>query len=278
VARSLRSKRFWVAACLIAALVVPAGVYAAKLIWQPNDITAIVRRAGFDPLIPPDRLRGPGSLYAVDGGSYQLVCAANPALLEGKVRKSPTETQVRQDLEKGAFSLGGDFVSAVNAKLGGSLLTSVEYRLTDVGISVIAYDDLGVIQNALLNDPRCDHAVHRFLKANKKVCPGYSALSATTLYRVNTDATVDSEAKAEAAVSATQSELDAKSHGDVRLRSKNELSGDDLFYGIRLSAFCVTFDDATEPIILPPAPTVVQPQPASGGVVMQTDPHNPKGT
>jgi hypothetical protein len=256
-----RSKRFWVASWLMVAVATPAAGYVFYP-WGSNDIAEIVRQAGFDPLVPPNRLRGPGSLYVVDGSSYQLVCEANEAMLDGKVQKSPTENQFRRKLERGAFALGADLVDAVNAKLGASRLTSIEYSLTDVGISEIAYSDLWQIQDALLKDPACGGVVHRFLKASKKVCPGYSALSATTLYRVNTDAKLETEAKA--VVSAAQMELREDSRGEVEVRSNNELSGDDLFYGIRLSQFCIS--------VLAPSPTVVDPAAAAvEGVVMETE-------
>ena len=49
--------------------IVPVAVVSSSIRFTRNDIAAIVRDAGFDPVIPPNRLRGPGALYVVDGDS-----------------------------------------------------------------------------------------------------------------------------------------------------------------------------------------------------------------
>ncbi len=215
-----------------------------------DDIATIVKDAGFDPVVPPNRLRGPGALYIVDGDSYEIACDADPAVIEGMVRKSPTETSLRKRLESGSFSLAGDFVASLEGRLGRSGLRSIELRLTNVGISEIAHNRLWQIENALLHEQSCDSVIHRLLKANKKICPGYSALSATTIYKVRTDSKFNAEAKA--VVSAVQKEIQDNSKGEINVRSENEFDGENLFYGIRLSPLCITLDDATEPSVLPP--------------------------
>src|SRR5262249_47450818 len=143
---------------------------------QADEITTVIKQAGFDPLVPPNRLRGPGALYEVEGGFYRKVCDAAAGLLSGKLQKSPTQNQLRERLESGGFSVRGNFVETLNAKLGAARLTSIEYRLTDVAISEIAFSDLLEIEDRLLHESHCDEAVQRLLKANKQVCPGYAAL------------------------------------------------------------------------------------------------------
>ena len=56
-----------------------------------DEIETLIKDAGFEPLVPPNRLRGPGALYLVEGGGrYTKVCDAAPDLLQAKIRKSPT--------------------------------------------------------------------------------------------------------------------------------------------------------------------------------------------
>ena len=51
-----------------------------------DEIETVIKEAGFDPLVPPNRLRGPGALYVVEGGGrYAKVCDAEPHVLETKV-------------------------------------------------------------------------------------------------------------------------------------------------------------------------------------------------
>src|SRR4029453_551905 len=68
------------------------------------------------PLIPPNQLRGPGSLYLVEGNSFRKVCDVDPPLLTGKLQKSPTLDHVRRRLENGKFSLRGGYVDELNAR------------------------------------------------------------------------------------------------------------------------------------------------------------------
>src|SRR5262249_14398185 len=125
---------------MLAAAMLPATGYFVYQSLKPpiDDIESIIRQYGFDPLTPPNQLRGPGALYRAVGASYQIVCPADPALLEGKLRKSPTPDRVRTRLESANLSLGGDYVHELNGKVTGVRVTSVEYRMKDVAISEIA--------------------------------------------------------------------------------------------------------------------------------------------
>jgi hypothetical protein len=237
------------------ALVLPSAWFVLGSQPRLDEIEKIIRQAGFDPLLPPNRLRGPGALYEVDGGLYRKVCDIDLKLLTGKLQKSPTENQFRQKLERGEYSLAGDFVNALNAKLSGDRVSSVEIKLTDVAISEIAMSDLFALEDQLLQQKNCDSVVQKLLKANKKICAGYAALSATTVYKVNVARNASTDAKSEAPITnAVQRALHEHTNAAINIRSANEFTGDNLFYGIQLSDLCITPDDATAPSFLPPPP------------------------
>src|SRR5690606_32260483 len=85
--------RVWLASISLAALVIApgAGYLAYRMIRPlPDEVVRAIVDAGFDPLVPPTRLRGPGSLYEVEGRSYRVVCPVDPSQLSGKLQKSPT--------------------------------------------------------------------------------------------------------------------------------------------------------------------------------------------
>jgi hypothetical protein len=237
------------------AVIIPAVWYVA---FGPHrdDMVKAIREYGFEPLIPPNQLRGPGALYLVEGNSLRKVCDVDPPLLTGKLQKSPTLDHVRRRLEKGKFSLGGGYVDELNAKLDGARVTTIEYRMRDVAISEIAMDDLLEIQDNLLRQKSCDDVVQRLLKANKQVCPGYAALSATTSYKVHYDVKVDTSAQTKMATMAlVQRVIEADSGGQIQIQSADELFGENLFYGIQLSKFCITPDTATQPSVRPELPS-----------------------
>lgn len=116
-----------------------------------------------------------------------------------------------------------------------------------------------------MSQKKCDKTVQKLLQANRKVCAGYAALSATTSYKVNVDRKFAAGGDAHAPImTAVQQAIELHTEGQVRLTGRDELAGEDLFYGIQLSSLCITLNTATEPSVLdqpsgprpamPPAP------------------------
>jgi len=249
-----RRRQLRLASFAIPVMLLVPGVYFVFTPPAPaeDEIEAVIKEAGFDPLVPPNRLRGPGALYVVEGGGrYTKVCDAEPDLLLAKIRKSPTPGQVHDRLESGGFSVGGKLLNSINATLGATRVTSIDYTLTDPSITEISLSDLSEIQDSLLRQKRCDETVQHLLKLNKKVCSGAAALSATTRYRVHVDSKFDAGANGRAPVlSAAQKAIEEHTQSQTRSTGTDELAGENLFYGIQLSAFCITLNTATEPSVL----------------------------
>jgi hypothetical protein len=261
-----RSRLFWIAfVALPVAVVIPAVLYIAYP-SEHDDIVTIIKEYGFDPLIPPNQLRGPGALYQVEGNSYTKVCGVDPALLFGKLQKSPTHDHVRSRLETGKFSLGVSYVEELNAKLNGARVTTIEYTMKDVAISEIAMDDLLEIQDNLLSQKRCDDIVHRLLKANKQICAGYAALSATTSYKVHYNLKFEAtEQNKMTVVNFVQKVIEDSAGSTIHIQSADELVGENLFYGIQLSKLCITPDTATDPSVRPDVPAPERVSQLGGG-------------
>jgi hypothetical protein len=255
-----RSRLFGIAfVALHIVVAIPAVLYIAYP-SEHDDIVTIIKEYGFNPLIPPNQLRGPGALYQVEGNSYTKVCGVDPTLLVGKLQKSPTHDHVRSRFETGKFSLGGSYVEGLNAKLNGARITTIEYTMKDVAISEIAMDDLLEIQDNLLREKRCDDTVHRLLKANRQICAGYAALSATTSYKVRYDSKFEaSEQNKMTVVNLVQKVIEDSAGSTIHIQSADELVGENLFYGIQLSKLCITPDTAADPSVRPdlPAPEKV---------------------
>jgi len=252
--RLQRRRRLRLASVALPVLLAVPGAYYYLIPGAPlvDEIEAVIKEAGFDPLVPPNRLRGPGALYVVEGGGrYTKVCDADQVLLDAKVRRSPTPSQIHDRLENGGFSVTGNLLDRVNAKLGGNRVTSIEYRISDPAISEISLSDLGEIEDSLLQQERCDRTVQRLLKANKKICSGVAALSATTHYRVHVDRKFEAGADGRAPIlNAAQQAIAEHTQSQIQSTGTDELAGENLFYGIQLSTLCITLNNATEPSIL----------------------------
>lgn len=261
-----RRRHFWLASVTLPIiLIAPAVSYVVITGPAPSDVEAVIKQAGFDPLKPPSRLRGPGALYEVEDGLYRKVCDADPDLLRGRLRKSPTQSQFRERLETGGFSMSGEFLQRVNVRLGGERVTSIEYRLTDPAVSEIALSDLSDIEDKLLSQKSCEETVERLLKAHRKVCSGYAALSATTSYKVHVSAKFESGSDGRAStIGAVQQALQEHTEGQIRSTGTDELTGEDLFYGIQLSSLCITLNTDTEPSVLTNSDVPQRANPRSG--------------
>jgi len=79
--------------------------------------------------------------------------------------------QVHDRLESGGFSVGGKLLNSINATLGATRVTSIEYTLAILRSARSPYR-FGEIEDGLLRQKHCDEMVQRLLKANKKVCSG----------------------------------------------------------------------------------------------------------
>ena len=58
-----------------------------------------------------------------------------------------------------------------------------------------------------------------------------------------------------AATAVVQRPIEEEAGGRIHIYSANELSGENLFYGTRLSKFCIAPDTASEPSVRPELPT-----------------------
>ena len=247
----LTGRRVWLASIVLPIIaIVPAIAYVVMPQPTHHDLETVIKQAGFDPLLPPSRLRGPGALYEVENGFYRKVCDAGSQILQGRIHTSPIENQVSERLESGGFSMGGEFIEGLNAKLGGGRVTSIEFRLTDATVSEIPMSDLTEIEDNLLRQKSCDETVQRLLKANRKVCSGYAVLRATTFYKIKVASKFESDVDVRAKImNAAQKAIEEHTQGKLQSKRADELTGENLFYGIQLSTLCLTLDTATEPSV-----------------------------
>lgn len=256
--RTSATKRFRIGWKLLrfAAIVLPLATiigFSIPAIAPPRSeaLDAVIKQAGFDPVLPPNRLRTPGALYVVKDNVYEKVCDVDPTVLASKLQSSPTQDRKLKQLEQNGYSLTGDLWELLTVKLSGAGLRSIQMSLTHVMIQEIPYSDLFEIEDDLLSQKKCDEAVHRLLEAKMTVCPGYAALSATTRYRLEFGSAVDISAEDRiAALNAARQVIQESSGGQLRNEGDDEISGDGLFYGIQLSRRCITLDTATEPSTL----------------------------
>jgi hypothetical protein len=239
---------------IVAAVIAVPVVLAIPGIWSVygprpkpavDDIETVIRGYGFEPLTPPNKLRGPGAIYYVEGGAVRKVCEATAELLNGAVDESPTEDRSRNSLENSRFSLSQSFVQALNGRLDGVRVATIEYGMKNVVIREIPEAVLSTIEQKLMSQKDCEDTVNALLSANKRVCSGYSSLTATLSYKVRFDLKSEISAQARAAaVGVIKQAIEGKSGSEIGVENTEEFSGDNLIYGILMSARCILPDTA----------------------------------
>ena len=94
------------------------------------------------------------------------------------------------------------------------------------------------LERKLMQKPDCEDVVVEYFRHNRKICSGYAALSASATFKVYT------EVRAEVDLQLVKEHLAQHTGGQIQILSKDEFSGENLFYGIRLSdIICAIPDD-----------------------------------
>ena len=89
---------------------------------------------------------------------------------------------------------------------------------------------------------------------------GSAALSATATYQVHIEAKFRSGSSSAPTIEGVQEALQAHTWGEINQTAAEELTGENLYYGIQLSPLCITPSTATEPSLLAESE---KPQPTS---------------
>jgi hypothetical protein len=269
VGRQRRRVAFALAA--VAALAVPAFVGLWRQVDQRDALEGAIVDLGFYPIRPPTTLRGPGSFYHVDpaGNIAVMVCEADHVLVGSQIDESPTTLITAETLQKADYAIDAGVVEQINAKLTSKRVQSVHYELSDVKVLEIPRASLVGIARRLISNPDCDQAIKQLVDSRELVCQGASVLLASASYAVKVDTdraaegTVDVGADELALVRDVlkQSEVDssarvvpklgAQTQGDATGSSSKLVSGDNLYYGIKLNPLCMAPAQATRPWRLP---------------------------
>jgi hypothetical protein len=235
---------------LAAALLVPLAA-AGPALWyyfkRPapaqvvEDIEAAVKKYyRHDPLTPPNRLRGPGSIYVVDQGNQVRKVCPTSAEQDKYIEESTTQTRVVNTASGVRFAVSGSIVESLNAKIAGARVESIEFGIRGATIHEIAEARLGRIEQELMSDPYCESRVSRMLADNKKVCSGYSSLTASISYKVHFARSAELTADVKLAHAELIKEtIESHGGGTVSVRNAEEYSGEKLIYGILLSSYCI---------------------------------------
>ena len=259
--RRMKRRHYFLLAAAIA-MALPAGVYIAGRPSQQDALEQAIIKLQFFPVRPPSTLRGPGSLYHVDlnGNILDTVCTADQVLVSNLVHELPTTLIVANALQNAGYSIDGNIVDKINAKLATKQFQSIRYELRDVRVIEIAQAGLTGLNRRLTQNPDCDETIGRLVRARELVCQGASVLLASAEYRVEleqsaeagsvaiSDLQVASDVLKESQIdnsAKVKAKLGAQSEASAAGSSYRLTSGKNLYYGIKVAPLCVTPPDSS---------------------------------
>jgi len=248
------------------ALIVLAAPVALALAARggPDAMERAIRTMGFSPIRPPSTLIGPGSLYNVDlaGNVLLTVCQVDNVLIGSILRSSAVPTIDGRSLEDTHFAVGGAIVDRINSDLSSKRLTAVEYRFHQPRVLATSESELRGISERMVKNPDCNAEIERYLQARELICQGVAVLLASADYTLKTESSASSDGKWSAGELGVVGEALKESHidttatvikkdsfvstsGSANTSAYQLVSGDGLYYGIKLDPICMTPKTAT---------------------------------
>jgi hypothetical protein len=196
-------------------------------------LTLVLRDFGYDAVVPPSRLYGPGTITTVEtrsDGTLQLhrACTMNDDALAAMWHTSATIDQRLIVAAKRSFDSSAR-VPGATSDATGNRARDVEVDLRNMNIVTIADDNLIAVRNEYLKGP-CEQAVIINLQHGAKVCQPEEVLEADVVtkdgsqdgFGTGGELTLASQARGSAKVDGSWSEV-------------HQGQGTNLFLGARIS-------------------------------------------
>ena len=216
----------------------PVLAVAIFYFFPPITPDEILTKAGYLKMVPPSTFHGPGTLNTVEMFSDNSVklhptCEIDVNEIAGMWKVSDSiDQEVREHLSSG-FSIQSKILEKSNSFFTGGKVRDVRLSMKNIKILLLTHESLLNLQKNFVKGT-CEEAIIHNLREGAKVCQTEAVLQADMIYTVVFNDNVDASQQEKITQDVTSS-LGAK--GD-RI-SKNELKGDKLFYGIRLSKNCL---------------------------------------
>lgn len=237
-------KWLWLGCGVFAAIALVMVATWAGFPRKKQTITAILSETGYFEVVPPSTFGGPGTINTIEylsNGRLELhpTCDVDPALLAGKIQKSPTvDRELKQSLEKN-LDVSAQVRDKLSAVAGMEQVESIKLKLENANILLISDESLISTRNALLK-AECEDAVTLNISSGGVVCQTRSVLEADVVYEIKYHNKISMEERAK-----LTSEIAAKLDLDAQQGVNDKVSGSQLFFGIRLSPNPIVLKTAT---------------------------------
>lgn len=206
---------------------------------KKETIAAVLLESGFLEIIPPTTFGGPGTINTIEflsNGKVEMhpTCDVGPGFLADKIQASKTiGHELKQSLEK-KLDVSAEIREKLAAVADISQISSIHLKLENANVLLVTDESLISARHALLKG-ECEDAVIENVSNGGIVCQTRSVLEADVMYEIKYNDTVSGGEKAK-----LTSEAAAKLNLDVRQDADNRISGQQLFFGVRLAPNPIT--------------------------------------
>ncbi len=202
-----------------------------------NELGKFLLDSGYYEASPPSRLYGPGTINMVEtlsNGALRLhrACNVSEDVLESMWIESSTGNTKIKSHDQNEFIATAQAKALVASDTAGERITRITVSLQDVRVVTMSHEDLIKTQKEYLKGT-CAEVVAINLRNGAKVCQTDEVLQADLVYRVSYADGIESTQKAELA-----KQIAAKTQLTLNESQVEELRGENLYYGIKLSLNC----------------------------------------
>jgi hypothetical protein len=238
------------AAALIAPLVaLPIWHVLSPKFQEYNDLSKIVRGAGYHEPTLPTRLYGPGTINTWEVRSDGKVvlhptCTVPHDVVEPLLLKQQTLVISRRFGDHNVFDASSKVVPSLVSATAGEQITEITVSLENMYEVTMSQEHLREVLKQVLKGS-CEEVVFINLRAGSKVCQTARTLQADLVYRLSYSKSLSSEQKAD-----LSGQVAGRLGLNINSSHMDELRGNDLYYGVAAYNSCLSLNGEDVDIVV----------------------------
>lgn len=222
--------------------VVATALFVPRVIYSNTGPGKLLEQAGYLVMNPPSRFHGPGTLNTVESfgnGALQLhpTCELNDSALHLVPVESETVDQSIRERLSGSFDVSSRLREKLDSTTFAETVKSVNVTFKNMRILLMSHEKLLELQGQILNGS-CEQAILYNIDAGARVCQTEAVLQADMVYTIEYRDGVSSSQQVD-----FTKEIASKVDIEAGHTRANEITGEGLFYGIKLMPRCIELQD-----------------------------------
>jgi hypothetical protein len=211
----------------------------------PPTLGNVLNEFGYQQIVPPSKLYGPGTFNSVEQVSDKTVklhptCKMDPGILKDLWEESPTVDREMTAHFSRNLDISSELLNSLKSKMSGKQIKDVHLSLRNMRIVVLTQEESLKLREQYLKDT-CEEAIIHNVRNGACVRQSKEVLQAHLVYTVRFKNDVNNTQH----ISGTPQEGEHMVGVSGEADTDNFISGEKLFFGVKLSPGCFTIDEST---------------------------------